>query len=402
MRTSFNRRRFIATGVFAFAARHGYDSLFAAPIRGRAKRCIVLWMNGGPSQFETLDPKPGVANGGPTTAIETAAGDLRISSHLPQVAKQAKHLTVLRNVTSPEGDHQRGQYLLHTGFRLVPSFPRPTLGSIVSERTDPAPFPKFVSFGSRGHGPAFLGPQHAPWTLGEPNEAFELLQSLRKQQGRLRLLKQLGREFRDSRDQEAVRDRHAALANIEQMVNTPFVGALNEQASPAKDRDRYGEHLFGRQCLAARRLLEAGVRFVEVQLDGWDTHANNFPATTRLCRQLDRPWAALLEDLDQRGMLDETLVLWMGEFGRTPRINSQNGRDHFPTVTPVAMAGGGVPQGRVIGATNPNGTTIDGDSLSVADVFATILDKLGIAPDHQFTTAFGSPTSATDDGTVIF
>ena len=158
----------------------------------------------------------------------------------------------------------------------------------------------------------------------------------------------------------------------------------------------------------ARRLIEQGVAFVEVSLGafaagspGWDTHANNFPNVRRLCEAIDRPWATLMDELQTSGLLDETVVLWMGEFGRTPRINANSGRDHFPRVTPAVIAGGGLVAGTVVGKTNRLGTQIEGDSNSVADLFATVFGAMGIEPEHEFTTSFGSPAAATDGGTVI-
>ncbi len=162
-----------------------------------------------------------------------------------------------------------------------------------------------------------------------------------------------------------------------------------------------GDEPFGRSCLMARRLIESGVTFVEVRQDGWDTHADNFRATKRLGSEIDRPWAQLMLDLDARGLLKETLIVWMGEFGRTPAVNGRRGRDHFPRVTPVVLAGGGISAGTVIGATNEDGTDLARERYGVPDLFATMLTALGIEPDREYTTAFGSPTSATDDGDVI-
>ncbi len=185
------------------------------------------------------------------------------------------------------------------------------------------------------------------------------------------------------------------------MLGSPFVRALDWQREPTQVRSRYGESLFGRACLVARRLIEAGVAFVEIMHDGWDTHADNHRLTQRLCQEIDNPWSQLLEDLDARGLLDETLVVWLGEFGRTPTINGRAGRDHFPRAIPVVMAGGGIRVGQVVGQTNADGTELAGVRYGVPDLFATLLDRMGIPPDRQYTTAFGSPTQATDEGHPI-
>jgi len=184
-------------------------------------------------------------------------------------------------------------------------------------------------------------------------------------------------------------------------VTTPFVDALNLERESTSVRERYGREEFGQGCLLARRLLETGVNFVEVQHGGWDTHVNNFSAVRNLCQAIDKPWGALMEDLDSSGLLDETLVIWMGEFGRTPRINANRGRDHFPRVIPTLIGGVGLASGTAIGQTNKSGTEIDGESHSVADLFATIFRTLGIDPGHEFQTEFKSPAPATDGGEAI-
>ncbi len=212
---------------------------------------------------------------------------------------------------------------------------------------------------------------------------------------------QLSTRFREEHRDAMIDRRRSMTAKIERIVTTPFVDALDFDKEPASVRERYGETNFGKSCLLARRLIESGVHFVEVQLGGWDTHSNNFQAVRELSGQLDRPWAALMDDLQDRGLLEETIVLWMGEFGRTPSINAQNGRDHFPDVTPVVIGGGGIAGGRVIGKTTQDGSTVEGKAHRVADLFATLYHQFGIEPTAEFTTAFDSPTKATDDGKVI-
>ena len=388
-------------GFFALAMRNGASTAFGDQPTGVAKRCLVLWMNGGPSQFETFDPKPGTATGGQGKSISTSAGDTRISELLPNIARQMHELSILRNLTSSEGEHLRAQYYLHTGYSFVPGFPRPALGSVVSHETPATDFPRYVTIFSPGYGPAYMGPEHAPFSIEDPQEALGLMRSIRRRQRRISLLQELGAPFDAEHPEQDLERRRAMISRIEKLVSTPFVEALDLQREPQPMRARYGDHSFAQGCLLARRLLERGVNFVEVQHDGWDTHANNFRATTELCGAIDRPWTALMEDLRSSGLLDETLVVWMGEFGRTPNINANRGRDHFPRATPAVVGGGGLAGGRVIGHTNRTGTEIEGESHSVADLFATIFQALGIAPDQQFTTSFDSPTSATDGGKVI-
>lgn len=398
---AFNRRTLLGGtlgGFFATAMRHSVDGTFATHPRGPAKRCVVLWMNGGPSQIDTFDPKPGTTTGGEFGAISTAVPGMQISETLPQVAQRMNHLSIIRNLTSREGEHLRGQYYLHTGFRFVPGFPRPALGSVVSHEAEPAEFPQYVTIGSRGYGPAYMGPNHAPFSIEDPDEALELMRSIRRRKRRLGLLQELGTPFDQRHADDLLNQRRSMIARIESLVSTEFVRAVDLSQESRRHRDRYGDTEIGRACLLARRLLEAGVNFVEVQHDGWDTHQNNFVQTRRLCGGIDQPWAALMDDLESSGLLDETIVLWLGEFGRTPNINPQRGRDHFPQVTPAVIGGGGLAGGRIVGQTNRNGTAIDGQEYSIADLFATVFSTLGIQPETEFTTNFGSPTTATEAG----
>ncbi len=398
----FNRRRFLGYGGFlALAMQHGATRLFAETPTGMAKRCLVLWMEGGPSQLETFDPKPGTDTGGPTQSISTAAAGVSLAENLPRLAQRTDDLAILRNITSEEGEHFRATYYLHTGFRQVPGFPRPSLGSIASHTTSARAFPTNVTLGGQGFGPAFLGLEHAPFSIENPEAALQMLQRLQRRHRRLDLIQKLGREFDLAHPQASRLQRSAMMNQLKSLIGTPFVDALNVEQESQSAQRRYGNSEFATNCVIARRLLSAGVQFVEVRHSGWDTHTDNFAATRRLCEEIDGPFSTLLSDLRSSGLLDETLVVWMGEFGRTPVINANRGRDHFPNVTPVVMAGAGIRGGQVIGATNSTGTAIQGKSHSIADLFATIFARLGISPETEFTTEFGAPTTITDDGSVI-
>ena len=399
-----SRRRFLGHslgGVFAFAMKHACDSLFAAEPTGAVKRCVVLWMGGGPSQMETFDPKPGKATGGPTTSIATSVPGIEIASNFPEIAKRMDRLSLIRNLSSPEADHDRGQYIMHTGYPLIQAFPRPTLGSIVSHESPAADFPLFVSVGGKGPGPAYMGPDHAPFSVEDPAAAVQLIAGLRRQRRSMKFLEEFSTKFDESHLGSGLDRRRATLQRIERMMTTPFVKALDVDNSSESDRSRYGDGEFGRRCLLARRLLESGVRFVEIQHDGWDTHSDNFNSVAELCGQIDAPWSALLDDLQSSGLWNETLVVWMGEFGRTPQINSDNGRDHFPNVTPVVIGGGAIKGGVVVGQTNETGLEIAGDKVTVPDLFATLLTGLGLDPAHEFRTEFGAIAPASDHGKVI-
>lgn len=391
----------VGSGIFALACRHRCDALFAAPPANSVKRCVVLWMDGGPSQMETFDPKPGTATGGPTEAITTSVPGITIAKHLPKIATKMQHLSIIRNLASPEGDHDRGSHFLHTGYPQVPAFPRPALGSVVSHESPPSDHPLFVSLGSRGLGPAYMGPDHAPFSIEDPSVAVAQLRELTKQRSLLQRLDSFNKAFDQDHYDSNLARRKSSIARIERLLSTQFVKALNVDSSPTQDLERYGDTTFGRRCLLARRLLEAGVRYVEVTQSGWDTHENNFNGVANLCHEIDGPWATLIEDLQANGLWEDTVVVWMGEFGRTPQINANNGRDHFPQVTPVVLGGGGIRGGQVIGQTNKLGIEIEGSRVSVPDLFATLLSTLGIDPNHQFQNEFGAIAPASDNGKVI-
>lgn len=404
MSSHLTRRRFVTGslgGLFSLALKHRCDRLFAADGPRRTKRCVVLWMGGGPSQMETFDPKPGTATGGPTKAIQTTVPGISIAADLPEIAKRMEHLSLLRGLSSPEGDHDRGEHFLHTGYPFVQAFPRPTLGAVVSHENPPADFPLFVSIGARGLGPAYMGPDHAPFAVENPAEAVRLITGLRRQRGSLRTLEQFNSRFDAAHADAALDRRKASLRKVERMLTTPFVKALDVENAAEADKLRYGESEFGQRCLLARRLLESGVQFVEIAHGGWDTHDNNFSQVSRLCGEIDRPWGALIDDLRSSGLWDETVLVWMGEFGRTPQINGNTGRDHFPAVTPVVVGGGGLRGGLVVGATDASGLKITEGEAKVPDLLATLMTAIGIDPAYEFRTEFGAVAPATDHGKVI-
>lgn len=404
MQARLSRRsllQIVGSGIFAFSCRHRCDAIFAAPPVNSVKRCVVLWMDGGPSQMETFDPKPGTATGGPTEAIATSVPGITIAKHLPKIATKMQHLSIIRNLASPEGDHDRGSHFLHTGYPQVPAFPRPALGSVVSHESPPSDQPLFVSLGTRGLGPAYMGPDHAPFSIEDPSIAVAQLKELTKQRSLLQRLDSFNQTFDQDHYDSNLARRKSSISRIERLLSTPFVKALNVDRSPTQDLERYGDSTFGRRCLLAKRLLEAGVRFVEVTHSGWDTHENNFNNVASLCNDIDGPWSTLIDDLQANGLWEDTVVVWMGEFGRTPQINANNGRDHFPQVTPVVLGGGGIRGGKVIGQTNKLGIEIEGSSISVPDLFATLLATLGIDPNHQFQNEFGAIAPASDNGKII-
>ena len=402
-----NRRAFLnrtwATGFGALYGSRFQRALAVQEPSGRFKRCLVLWMEGGPSQQDTFDPKPG-----PRPSIPTNVPDLAFAETLGGLAERADQLCVLRSVGSREGEHARATELLHTGFSPLPSFPRPSIGSIVShhrteaEAARPATpgVPRYVVLGGNGFGPAFLGSQHGPFVVEDVQGARNQLERVQQKRRAMQLLTRLNDRYATSTSSASLAERSSDIESVEGLLDTGFADSLNLESVSAQKRRRYGDHPFGQRLLTASRLLRLGVPFVEAQLGGWDTHVDNQRRTEQLCRQLEQPWLALMDDLQASGLWDDTLLVWMGEFGRTPRLNGRAGRDHFPEATPVVLAGGAL-GGRVIGATNDEGSRRVGETHSVADLTATLLTLLGLDIDDGLTTDFGSPTTITDDGVPI-
>ena len=299
-----------------------------------------------------------------------------------------------------EGEHSRATELLHTGFSPVPSFPRPALGAVVSSKHADPGFPRYVTLGGNGFGPAFLGSEHGPFVIEDIDAAKTQLGRVIEKQRSMDLLSELNSRYASTLHSPTMEARTAQVESVRALLSTPFPRALDLKSISDSDRERYGDHTFGNRVLAARELLKLGVPFVEAQLPGWDTHIDNQNRTNDLCEQLEKPWLALMDDLQAANLWDDTLLVWMGEFGRTPTLNGRAGRDHFPEATPVVLAGGNL-GGRVIGETNQSGTKRVGETHSVGDLMATLMTLLGVDIDEAYTTDFGSPTTITDDGTPI-
>lgn len=409
-RGGVSRRSFlhqVSAGAFAAGTLNLRDvmSLQADELRRQGKAMILLWMAGGPSQFETFDPKPGTENGGPTQAIDTAVPGIQIAAGWERTAQMMNEIAVIRSMTNREGSHPRASYQLHTGYAPSGSVQHPSLAAnIAKELADPAfDLPAVVSVG-RTEGAGFLGVSYEPFVVDNPGQLPQNVAHLVPEQRynrRQGLLNQLENEFAD-RGGEAVVNSHRSLyEKTSQLVLSPNVKAFEIDSEPRALRERYGENPFGRGCLLARRLVETGVTFVEVVSRGWDTHDNNFERTSELAQQVDPATAALIGDLKDRGMLDRTLVVWMGEFGRTPRINPRTGRDHNPRVFNLALAGGGIRGGQVVGASTDDGAAIKDDPVEVNDLFCSICKSLDIDPRKENISPLGRPMKIVDGGKPI-
>jgi hypothetical protein len=424
--TPFSRRDFLGMSLAGLLG-VSYSGWLPRLARGAAeaakqqgKACILLWMQGGPSQTDTFDLKPGHANGGQFTEIETAARGVRISQHLPQLAKEFKDLAIIRSLTTTEGDHGQATQLMMTGYQPQQAAVRyPCLGSLLSKELgrDDNDLPNYVSLSPMRLGDAgFLGANYSPLTVSgqsdDPNARANLtLDDLAPPSDRVAgtvqrqfdVLRFMQKGFGEQYAGDSTKAHAASYAKAMRMVETQGRKAFQLDEEKAELRDSYGRNRFGQGCLLARRLVERGVAFVEVTLSGtpnnvagWDTHADNFNQVRQLSEILDPAWATLMRDLRDRGMLEKTLVVWMGEFGRTPKINPGGGRDHFPLAWSVVLGGAGVKGGQVIGKTDAGGDAVADRPVNVADLYATITEALGVKHTKENISPEGRPIPLVD------
>ena len=379
----------------------------AAATQAKHKSCILLWMDGGPSHKDTFDLKPGTANAGEFKPIPTAVPGIQISEHFPKFARLMDHAAVLRGMSTGEGAHGRAKYYLHTGYKEGQGgLTYPSLGAIVAAELGrpQAPLPNFVSVGNRSFGPGFLGARHQPLIVTDPVRGVENLKSPAAAdhfRGRVGLLEEMEQAFYRDYKAGAGADHRTTYRRAVTLMQSREAKAFDLALEPAASRAAYGGTRFGDGCLLARRLVEAGVSFVEVTLGGWDTHQNNFDRVKTLSQQVDPAMSALVTDLRQRGLLDSTLVIWMGEFGRTPRINKRGakpGRDHYPRAWSTVLAGGGLKGGQAVGKTDKEGATVVERPTSALDFLATVCQLLGINYNKQNQTPIGRPIRIVDKG----
>jgi hypothetical protein len=381
----------------------------AEQMRARGMACILLWMQGGPSQFETFSPKPGHENGGQTKAISTNVAGVQFAENLPHCAKVMDQLAVIRSMTSKEGNHLRATYLLHHGYLPMGGVNFPTLGSNVAHQIGDAAnqLPNYVRIGGRlpsSGGGGFLGVDYDPLVLQSatrPPENTTLVTDAKRYERRLKLLGSVQNHFASHGGEQVVADHRKLVDQAHDMIMSPRMEAFDIEREPAKLREAYGASEFAAGCVMARRLVEQGVTFVEVVSKGWDTHVDGFTRTRELTAEIDQPMAMLISDLRDRGMLEKTLVVWLGEFGRTPKVNPRAGRDHYPRAFNAVLAGGGVRGGQVIGETNDAGTEVIARPVTVNDLFRSIYHTLGIDADQENMSRVGRPIKLVDGGEVV-
>ncbi len=410
------RRRFIARtassllGVGLMPNFLSRDALAAAAKGGTAKNVIYLYMDGGMSHVDTWDPKSGDVMG-PTKTIKTSADGIQLGEYLPCTAKVMQHGTVVRSLTSTQGAHEQGNYMMHTSYQLRGTISHPSMGAWLSHfrgAGNPAlPASVYVGNASRHPGAGFFPPEHSPLFVNNPENGLrdiELQKGLTKdaQAARMKLAGDLDADFvRAFGKQRNVAAHSGAYDGAYRMMASKDIAAFDLSDEKQPLRDSYGRDPFGQGCLLARRLVEHGVRFVEVSLHGWDTHSGNFTATPDLCEKLDHGLATLVEDLNVRGMLKDTLVVVATEFGRSPKINQSLGRDHYPKAFSAAMFGGGVKGGFAFGTTNKTAEEVENDEISIPDFNATIGLALGLPLDETVLSPSMRPFKVADKGKPV-
>lgn len=358
---------------------------------GKAKRAIYLYMAGGMSHLDTFDPKPSSEYTGSTEAIKTNVDDVFVSQYLPKTAQIMDRMALIRSMNSTQGAHEQGNYFMHTSYSSRGTIRHPSMGAwlakVEGKMNQTLPSSVVVCGGSRHPGKGFFDTKYAPLMIGNPEAGLPGARlkgdlTTEKLQRRLQLAEELDLNFHKKYKNTLTDSYTDAYEEAFKLLSSEDLKAFDVRKEKDKVRDKYGRNRFGQGCLLARRLMECDVRFVEVVLGNWDTHVDNFTSVQERCAVLDRAIHTLILDLENKGMLEDTMVVLATEFGRTPEINSNDGRDHYPSAFTCLMAGGGVQGGQVIGATDANGANVEGGVVKVPDFNATIAHALGLPLDH--------------------
>ncbi|HEY2572814.1 MAG TPA: DUF1501 domain-containing protein [Verrucomicrobiaceae bacterium] len=375
-----------------------------------AKNVIYLYMSGGQSHMDTWDPKVGVETAGPTKPIKTSADGVRISEYLPLMAEQMHHATVVNSLSSTQGAHEQGNYYMHTSYTLRGTIRHPAMGAWLNvfQGGGNSTLPNFVYVGndSRHPGAGFFAASQGPLFVNNPENGIK---NVRLQKGlgedrfaaRLALADELDGDFRSTFPHRNVKAYADMYDHAIAMMKSEDLKAFELAEEHDEVRNAYGRNSFGQGCLLARRLVERGVRFVEVSLGGWDTHTGNFVRVPELCDTLDRAMATLTADLNARGLLKDTLIVLTSEFGRTPTINQNVGRDHYPKAFSGVLVGGGVKGGYTYGKTDKEGREVEENKVEIPDFNATIAYALGLPLNQVVYSPSKRPFVVADKGKPI-
>lgn len=413
--SDLHRRRFIEMAAGSFlGVRTG--GLFAAtggpaptPRDKPAKQLIYLFMAGGMSHIDTFDLKPDHKNQGLTRPLNTKVDGIRVSTHLPNLARHADKLCVVNSLTSTAGDHEKGNYLMHTSYQQRATIRHPGLGAWAQKmqgKLNPTmPGSVFIGRESRFHGSGgFFEPEFEPLAISDPGFGLKYSNSKVRQdrfQRRFSLANDLDVEFLGRYNSKPVRAYGDMYADAVRLMESPDLAAFNINRENEATRERYGSEPFGQGCLLARRLIESNVRTVEVSYTGWDTHINNFTSMPLLCNTMDQAVGALLDDLDRIGKLEDTVVVLTTEFGRTPIPNKNSGRDHYPQAFTSLLAGGGFKGGYVYGKTSEGAEEVVENPVTIPDFNATIAYALGLPTDKILYSPSDRPFTVAHKGQPV-
>ena len=365
--------------------------------QGHAEHVILFWNSGGMSHLDTWDPKPGRKTQGEFNPIKTSVPDMEISEIFPQLAKQMHHAALIRSIAGTNGDHGRAQYELQTGFNQSPNIIHPGLGSLVVHEREPlGDLPALVSISGQAARAGYLGQQCEAYFVGRPGQkdpylAFPEGISHARGMQRLQILEKMNRRSSDKNGGSELKASETALKDAVALMESPALKAFDLKEESTQTIERYGDNEFGRGALLARRLVEKGVRFVQVNRGGFDNHGNIFEAMRNHGGVMDPAIASLISDLKANGKLSKTLVVVLSEFGRTPRINDGGGRDHWARCFSCMMAGGGIKGGSIVGASDEDGMAPAERPVKVSDLHASLCHALGISLSKELYTPQGRP-----------
>ena len=392
---------FLGMNVRTLVARGGEDHAAAA------EHVILFWNGGGMSHIDTFDPKPGRDVAGDFEPIKTSVAGIQISEIFPELAKQMKHVALIRSIAGQNGDHGRATYQLQTSYAQSANLQHPGVGSVVvSERKTLGDLPAYVTIGGLAPKAGYLGQKCEAYFVGRPGEkdpylAFPSAIGDIRGNKRLDILKKMNERQAGAVPADENTGAQTALADAVKLMRSPALDAFEVRKEKPEVLERYGDSEFGRSALLARRLVEKGVRFVQVNRGGFDVHSNAFPAMRDHGEAMDPALAALIEDLAQSGMLKKTMIVMLSEFGRTPKINMTMGRDHHPGVFSCLFAGGGVKGGQVIGSSDADGMQPKDRPVKVSHLHASICHALGINPNKEVMTSLQRPMKLVDNGVPV-
>ena len=372
-----------------------------------AEHVILFWNGGGMSHVDTWDPKPGRPVQGDLEPINTTVPGIQISEIFPQVAQQMEHAALIRSIAGTQGDHGRATYNLQTSYLPGPNLRHPGFGSVVAHELDQkGDLPTYVSISGQAPRAGYLGQKCEAYYVSAPGDKDPYLafpEGIAEVRGnrRLEVLEKYNKKFASKNDDPRLSATQTSIDDAVRLMRSPALEAFELQKVPSETLERYGDTAFGRGALLARRLVENGVRFVQVNRGGFDTHSNNFPAMQAHGDVMDPALASLIQDLKDRGMLDKTLIMMVSEFGRTPRINDNAGRDHWAAVFSCFMAGGGIKGGQGIGSSDEDAMRPQDRPVEVADLHATLCHALGINHEKEVMTPLQRPMKLVDGGSPV-